>query len=218
MILIGSLLVLALFVFVGWAVSVEMFRHRWWRRRVESGDLRVIAGLILEAMAGWKRARPPRDVPASVWAGVRSAELVAVSAESATVSAVAEPEYRTEGGHRVLAVPLLDVAQQVAVRLVDMMLYDVPNLRLRRVRVDIYTTFTSEDGVPVQRAILSTTASREAAEGIPWESLTPAEVLARFETTVSLGPTGQLLPIELPPPEGVPPEQAAGGNERSESA
>ncbi|GBD23601.1 hypothetical protein HRbin29_01269 [bacterium HR29] len=209
MIVVGSLIVLALFVLVGWAVSVEMFRHRWWRRRVESGDLRVIAGLILEAMAGWRRSRPPRDLPAAVWAGICSAELVAVSAECATVSAVAEPEYRSEGGQRVLATPLLDVAQWVAVRLVDMMLYDVPNLRMPRVRVDVYTTFTGDDGVPVQRPILSVTASRRAAEGLPWESLTPAEVLARFEARMRLGPAGQPLPIDLPEPEGVPPAEVA---------
>jgi len=218
MIVVGSLLVLAIFVLVGWAVSVEMFRHRWWRRRVESGDLRVISGLILEAMAGWRRSRPPRDLPASVWAGVCSAQLVAVSPECATVSAVAEPEYRSEGGQRVLALPLLEVAQQVAARLVDMMLYDVPNLRMPRVRVDIYTTFTSDEGVPVQRPILSVTASRQAAEGLPWDSLTPAEVLARFDTVVRLGPAGQPLPIDLPELEGVPPEaaQASAGSEEAQ--
>lgn len=211
MLIVGSLLVLAVFVLVGWAVSVEMFRHRWWRRRVESGDLRVIAGLILEAMATWRRARPPRELSPAVWAGIQSAELVAVSPECATVSAVAEPEYRTEGGQRVLVTPLFEVAQHVAARLIDMMLYDVPNLRMSRIRVDIYATFTGDDAVPVQRPILSSMATREAAEGLPWESLQPPEVLARFQTTYRLGSAGQPLPIDLPDVEGVPPDVALTG-------
>ena len=39
-----------------------------------------------------------------------------------------------------------------------MMLYDVPNLRLGYVRVDVYSTFTGPDGTPVQRPILTATA------------------------------------------------------------
>ncbi len=210
MIVIGSLITLVLFVLVGWAVSVEMFRHRWWRKRVEAGDLRVIAGLILEAMRAWQRARPPQELAPGVWSGVQRAELVAVTADSATLSTSVEPEYRTEGGARVQVASALDVARAAAARLVDMMLYDVPNLRLRRVRIDVYTTFTDAQGLPVQRPVLSTVADRERAEGLPWESLTPEEILNRFDTLVRLGEAGQPLPIELPPVEGEPPETIFG--------
>jgi len=210
MIVIGSLITLALFVLVGWAVSVEMFRHRWWRKRGEAGDLRVIAGLILEAMRGWQRARPPQELSPSVWSAVQRAELVAVTADSATLSTAVEPEYRSEGGQRVQVASALDVAQAAAARLVDMMLYDVPNLRLRRVRVDVYTTFTDAHGVPVQRPVLSTVAERERAEGLPWEMLTPKEILHRFDTHVRLGEAGQPLPIELPPVEGESPDTIFG--------
>ena len=48
MIVIGSIATLAIFLFVGWAVSTEMFQQRAWRKRVESGD--VADELIREEM------------------------------------------------------------------------------------------------------------------------------------------------------------------------
>jgi hypothetical protein len=86
-----------------------------------------------------------------------------------------------------------------------MMLYDVPNLRLAHVRADLYSTFTGDDGTPVQRAILTTTADRAIADELNWEALTPAEVLGRFETRYEPGPGGRALPIALDPLVGEPP-------------
>ena len=45
MILVGLLLFAVVFLGVGWAVSTEMFQHRAWRRRVESGDTDIVAAL-----------------------------------------------------------------------------------------------------------------------------------------------------------------------------
>ena len=131
---------------------------------------------------------------------------MAVTAESATVSASAEGEFRTEEGARVQVATALDEAIGLAARLVDMMLYDVPNLRLATVRADIYSTFTGDDGVPAQRPILSTNASRSTADGLDWEALEPAEILGRFEATFARGPGGQGQAIILPPIEGSLPE------------
>jgi hypothetical protein len=208
-IVLGSIIVLAIFLITGWAVTTEMLQQRAWRRRVESGDVGIVAALIEEALGTWRRARPPKGLHTGLWAGVQGAQLVAVTQDSATVSAAADGEFRTEEGRRVQVESALDAAIALASKLVDMMLYDVPNLRLRSVRVDVYSTFTGNDGAPVQQPILTTTADRATADGLAWEALTPAEVLARFETHYERSPAGQGLPITLPPIAGDPPPASA---------
>ncbi len=202
MIVLGSIATLAVFILVGWAVSTEMFQQRAWRQRVAQGDVSIIAALLEEALAGWRRERQPREIGAIVWARVNAAQIVAVSADGVTVSSSAEAEYRTEGDIRVQVESALESAIAIAARLADRLLYDVPNLRLGVVRVDIFSTFTEGDGQPVQKPILSTTAERGIADNLVWDALTPAEVLGRFETSWDRGPTGQAVPITLPPIEG----------------
>ena len=60
MIVVMSVVILTLFLGVGWAVSTEMFQHRSWRKRVESGDTAIVRALIEEALGTWRRARPPK--------------------------------------------------------------------------------------------------------------------------------------------------------------
>lgn len=205
MIIIGSIVVLAIFLVTGWAVATEMFQQRAWRNRVAHGDSHLVAALIEEAMSGWRRARPPRALPASLWAGVQGAQLVAVTDDSASLSASAEGEFRTEEGRRVQVTSALDEAAALAAKLVDMLLYDVPNLRLDSVRVDVYSTFTAPTEAPVQRPILTTTASRQQADSLAWEAMTPAEILGRFQTNYIRTASGQAAAIDLPPIEGEPP-------------
>ena len=205
MIIIGSVVTLAIFLFVGWAVATEMFQHRAWRQKVESGDVAIVAALIEEALGTWRHARPPRGTATNLWAGVQGVQLVAVTEDSATVSTSAEAEFRTEEGQRVRTASALDSAVALAAKVIDMMLYDVPNLRLASVRVDVYTTFTGADGAPNQVPILSSTAERSIADSITWEALTPGEILGRFETHFETGAQGQSLPIVLHPVVGEPP-------------
>ncbi len=208
MIVVGSVITLALFLFVGWAVSAEMFQHRAWRRRVESGDVDIVGALVEEALSAWRRARPPKGTSASLWATVQGAQLIAVTQDSATLSTSADPEFRSEGGQRIQVAAALDSAIAAASKLIDMIMYDVPNLRLGRVRVDVYSTFTSSDGAPVQQPILTTTADRRVADELTWEALTPAEILGRFETTYERSQSGQPVAISLPPIDGEPPKPA----------
>ncbi len=205
MILIGAILALAFFLFGGWLISMEMFQQRSWRRRAAAGDHEITAALILEAMAAWRTARPPGDRPVSVWAGVQRAELVAATAETATVQSSAEGEFRStvEGRERVSSA--LDEAFALATGLVEMMLYDIPNLSLGSVRVDVYSTFPADDGAALQQPILTTTARRRDASAADWEGLAPAELLARFETAYQLGANGSALPIALSPVPGLCP-------------
>jgi hypothetical protein len=212
MILVGLLLFAVVFLGVGWAVSTEMFQHRAWRRRVESGDTDIVAALVEEALASWRRGRPPRGTPASLWAGVQAAQLMAVEASGVTLSTSAQGEFRAEGAARVQVASALDEAIALAARLLDMIMYDVPNLRLGYVRVDVYSTFTGADGTPQQLPILTVTGDRATADEMTWEAHTPEEILGRFEANFQRAPNGQPLPIELAPVPGVAPrptEQAA---------
>lgn len=218
MIILGSLVVLAIFLFVGWAVATEMFQHRAWRKRVESGDVRIVAALAEEAMNTWRRARPPKGVSSTLWAGVQSAQIVAIDAESATISAAAEGEFRSEGGQRRQVSSALDEAIELAARLIDMMLYDVPNLRLAEVRVDVYSTFTEGDGNPVQRPILTATAPRAIADSMTWEAMTAEEILGRFATHYERGAGGRAVPIELPPVVGDAPDPGPPASARAARA
>lgn len=212
MIALGMIVVLGIFLVVGWAVSAEMFQHRAWRKRVESGDVDIVAALIEEALSAWRKGRPPRGTAASLWAGVQEAQLIAVEQHGATVSSSAEAEFRTEAGQRVQVASALDSGIALASKLLDMILYDVPNLRLGYVRADIYSTFAGADGTPEQRPIITVTADRSTADSLEWEALTPEEVLRRFGATYERAAAGQPVPIELPPLEGQPPrptEEAA---------
>lgn len=203
----GTVVTLTLFLLVGWAVSTEMFQQRVWRRRVESGDLDIAAALVEEAMGGWRKIRAPAGVTAPVWAGIQGAQLFGVAPGEAAVSASAEAEFKNQGGERVQVASTLEAAMAIAARLVDMLLYDVPNLRLQRARVDIYTTFAGEDGQLAQQPILTTTADRFEADDLAWESMTPGEVLGRFSTVFDIGPGGSARPIELPEFESEAPNQ-----------
>ena len=202
MIVVGTVIGLAFFLFVGWIISTEMFQTRAWRRRVASGDHDIVEALILEAMGSWKVARPPRDVPASLWAGVQRAELAAATADLAVVQSSAEGEFRSVEGRREQVSSALDEAFALAARLVEMMLYDVPNLSLGSVRVDVYSTFTADGGAALQKPILTTTAHRADADGIDWDDLAPPEILARFETAWETTDAGLAAPITLPPIPG----------------
>ncbi|MEO8538850.1 MAG: hypothetical protein ABI577_03855 [bacterium] len=195
-----------IFAVVGWSVSTEMFQHRAWRRKVASGDTDIVAALIEESLATWKRGRPPRGTASSLWAGVQAAQLIAVETDGVTLSTSAEGEFRTEGATRVQVSTALDEAIALAAKLLDMIMYDVPNLRLGYCRVDVYSTFTGADGTPVQRPILTVTAERVTADDMTWEALTPEEILGRFGASYERAPSGQPVAIELPPIDGASPK------------
>ncbi|MEI2711297.1 MAG: hypothetical protein V9E96_20140 [Chitinophagaceae bacterium] len=103
----------------------------------------------------------------------------------------------------------MDEAIALAAKLLDMIMYDVPNLRLGYTRVDVYSTFTGADGTPVQRPILTATAERAIADDMTWEALTPEEILGRFDARYERAPGGQPVAIELPPIEGRSPRPTA---------
>jgi len=206
-IVVGSLVVLAIFLFVGWAVSAEMFQQRAWRQRVATGDVDIIGALIEEAMAYWRRGRIPRGMPGQRWAAVQGTELVAVEPGSATFSASIVPEYRAEGGRRVKVSSDMEEAAALAAKLLELLMFDVPNLRLAQVRLDIFASLGAGDD-STQQPILSATADRATADELDWDSLSAREVLDRFDTVWAEERDGAIIPITLRPIEGVRPRPA----------
>lgn len=204
-IVIGSLITLAIFLFVGWAVSAEMFQQRAWRKRVAEGDVDIIGALIGEAMSHWSKTRIPKGMPANRWAAIQGAELVAVAPNEATLSASVVPAYHSEDGRRVKVTSDLEEATELAARLLDLVMYDVPNLRLSQARVDVYASL--EEG-GAQQPILTSTADRATADDLVWEDLSAGELLSRFETKWPAEQDGRLLPVELPPIVGASPRPA----------
>jgi len=113
------------------------------------------------------------------------------------VSTSADPEFGAIDGKREQIASSLDTAYATALRLVEMIFYDVPNFRPNHVRVDVYTTFRDADGVAEALPILSVQADRASAMSLDW-NLPPAVLAREFETIADRAPNGEPRPIVLP--------------------
>ncbi len=183
-----------------YVIFQETRAHRYWRSLVARGDVDAIRMLLDQELDRWRTMRVPKGTPASLWHGTQTVELVAIGADAAHVSCMAEGEYRFSGGRpQEIAAPL-EAAMRVAAKLAEMILYDVPNLRLGAVRVDVYSTFHDARGAPEQRCILSTIADRAVADDLDWEALRPSEIIARFDSQYHVGERGVAESIDPGPP------------------
>ncbi|MDO8613763.1 MAG: hypothetical protein Q7R32_13230, partial [Dehalococcoidia bacterium] len=122
----------------------------------------------------------------------------------ASVSCQVESEYRLLDGRWVEVSSPLQEGFAVTACLADMLLYDVPNLRLDSVRIDVHTTFRDVGGTAERACILTTNVRRELAREVDWEEWTPAEIVDAFGGRYRLGERGVALPVD-------PVEGAAGG-------
>ena len=195
---IGFAIIAAIFGGFGLLLFKEARTHRFWRQLVAQDDREAIRGILDQEIERWKTQRPPKDVSAVVWAGVQGMDLLAASARYVRVSTSADPEFGAVDGEREQIASSLDTAYAVALRLVEMIFYDVPNFRPAHVRVDVYTTFRSEDGSASARPILCIEADRADALSIDW-SQPPQRLAAEFQTTANRAPNGEPRPIQLPP-------------------
>ena len=202
---IGFAIIAAIFGGFGLLLFKEARTHRFWRQLVAQDDREAIRGILDQEIERWKTQRPPKDVSAVVWAGVQGMDLLAASARYVRVSTSADPEFGAVDGEREQIASSLDTAYAVALRLVEMIFYDVPNFRPAHVRVDVYTTFRSEDGSASARPILCIEADRADALSIDW-SQPPQRLATEFQTTANRAPNGEPRPIQLPPED---PEFAA---------
>jgi len=59
---------------------------------------------------------------------------------------------------------------KITTKLAEMLLYDVPNVKLDHFQVDVYTSFRDESGHAEPRCILSTLVRRSTVEDFDWEN------------------------------------------------
>ena len=197
---IAAIVLFVLFVLVGIVIFKEVRTHLFWRRLVAEGDLDAIGQILAGEIDRWQAQRPPKGVSAAIWAGVQGMELIYGTRRLVYVGSTAEAEFRLVEGERTQVATALDTAFATAALLVEMILYDVPNLRPAYVRVDVYTTFRDESGVAVPRPILSLTADRETAAPLDWDWASPDEIMQTFSPLYRLSDSGEPLAIELSPP------------------
>jgi hypothetical protein len=64
---------------------------------------------------------------------------------------------------------------KITKKLAEMLLYDVPNVKLDRTQIDVYTSFRNQGGEAETHCILSTEVARHTVEHIDWEETEPAD-------------------------------------------
>jgi hypothetical protein len=193
---IASGFVLLVFISIGWVIVQGTRAQLFWRKRVDEGDVDVIEMLVKDEIARWKTMRVPKGASPETWRGVQTAELTGVDPDGVTLSAQAEGEYANVGGQRREVSGALAQGMSVAAKIADMTLYDIPNVMLPWVRVDIYSTYRDESGAS-QRCILTLTADRQLADKLAWDEMTGEEVVRAFGGRYSLDDRGNPLPIDV---------------------
>ena len=165
----GILVVVLLLLFTGFVIVQETARQMHWRGLVENGDLDAIRTLIEEQVETWHESRVPRGTSALIWHAVQTVELLDVTPNAAHISCNAEGENALVGGRRIESSSPLTEGMKITKRLAEMMLYDVPNVKVDQVQIDVYTSFRDENGHAEPRCILSTAVMRSTVEHIDWE-------------------------------------------------
>jgi len=165
-----------------------------YRELAQAGDIPTIREIVEQGLEEWRSAKPPKEVQPSVWRAVQTMELVDVGADYIRVSCVAEGQYRlVDGRWQEVSSPLQE-AMAVTAKTTDMLLYELPNLKLDSVQLDVYTTY--RDAASTRRqCILTCTAHREDARQVDWEGWTPEEIVQSLGARYRLDERGQVLPI-----------------------
>ncbi|HEX5478247.1 MAG TPA: hypothetical protein VFY79_00860 [Dehalococcoidia bacterium] len=195
---------LIVFVIVGFAIIQGTRAQLYWRKRVEEGDTEAIQALVGDEIMRWKTARAPRGVDPAVWHGVQGAELLEVKPDSVRVSAAAEGRYALVSGERREVSTALAEGMRLASKLADMVLYDIPNVKLADVRIDIYSTYRDAASTS-QQCILTVSCSRDVADVLDWDDMEAEEIMRAFGARFQLDDHGRALPLDPEAgPSGVP--------------
>ncbi|MEX0786148.1 MAG: hypothetical protein WD939_05885 [Dehalococcoidia bacterium] len=196
---IGVIVIAFLFLFFGFVLFKETSTHRFWRRKVQEGDLEMITQLVQVEVEHWRTERPPKGTPATVWQGIQGVELLDIGQDYIHASTTAEPQFALVAGERRQVSSALDEAKRITAALAERFFYDIPHIRAERVQIDCYTTFHELGGEALQRCILSTLAQRADAAEIDWDD-DPSDVIAeRLGARYQLDARGDAQPIDPEP-------------------
>jgi hypothetical protein len=202
--MVGIGIVFLIFLVVAWVIVQGTRAQLAWRALVDAGDVSAIQTLVSEEVARWKTARMPKGMAPGIWHGVQSAELIDTKPEGVRLSATAEGQYALVDGVRREVTSSLDEAFALTARLADMVMYDIPNVKLPYTQVDIYSTFRDAGGAS-QRCIMSTLCERHLAEAVDWDEMSGEEIVRAFGGRFSLDDAGHPNPIDPDAaPSGVP--------------
>ena len=193
---VGILIVVLLFVLVGFVLFKETRKHRFWQEKVDEGDHEMITQLVEEEVAHWRTESPPKGTPAAVWQGIQGVELIDIGRGYIRASTTAEPQFAQVGGQRRQVSGALDEGKRITARLVERFLYDIPHIRPDEVQIDLYTTFHEPGGEASQHCILSTNAHRKDAAEIDWENDPPEVIAERLGARYDLDERGHARSIQ----------------------
>ncbi len=196
----GILAIAIVFLLVAYVILQGTRATLAYRKAAAAGDLKAIRDLTEAAITAWRSVKPPKEVPSQVWRGIQGLDLVDVGPDFVRVSCPAQSEYRLLDGRWLEVANPLEEAMAVTARAADMLLYELPNVRLASIQIDVYTTFRDSSGEAQRSCILSTIARRDAARTVDWDHWTAAEIVAALGGRYRLSDSGQPLPID--PDEG----------------
>jgi hypothetical protein len=202
--LIGIAVIGTLLAYVVWQ---GMRAANKYRELAAAGDIPTIRLIVDEALAEWHSARPPKGLPLAVWAGIQTMEVVDVGPDYVHVSCSAEGEYKMVDGRWLETKSPLQEAMAITAKATEMLLYELPHVKLDRVVVDVYTTYRDATGARRER-ILTCDAHRQDARQVDWDEWTPQQITGRLGARYRLGEHGQALPLSpngetaQPPVEG----------------
>jgi hypothetical protein len=184
-----------LFLIVGWVIVQGTRAQLEWRKLVDEGDVSAITTLVSDELTRWKTIRMPKGTQPSIWHGVQSAEFVEAMPDGVRISATTEAQYATVDGKRQEISSSFHEARKVTAKLADMVLYDIPNVKLPYVQIDVYNTYRS-DVESTQRCVLTTICTREVADVLAWEEMDAEEVVTAFGGRYILDDRGNPLAVD----------------------
>ena len=192
----GIIVILLILLFVAFVIVQETFAQLHWRGLVEEGDVDAIRELVDVEAERWRTSRVPKGTPALLWHGVQTVELLEVNEKGARLSCNAEGEFSLQNGRRIETSSPLVEGMKITKKLAEMTLYDVPNVKLDHVQIDVYTSYRDEGGRAEPRCILSTLIRRRMVETVDWEEISGADFVALNDGYFDTGLDGSVHPIE----------------------
>jgi len=192
----GILIILLIVLFIAYAIVQETRAQMHWRGLVAAGDVDAIRQLLEAEVESWHTERVPRGTPALLWHGVQTAVIVDVDATGTRLSCSAEGESAIVDGRRVETSSPLAEGMKITMKLAEMALYDVPNLKLDRVQIDVYTSFRGESGRADALCVLSTRVERRQVEHIDWEETAAPDFVELTAGRFAAADDGRLMAIE----------------------
>ena len=188
---------------IAYAILQETRAQMHWRKLVSEGNVDAVRQLLEDEIERWHTERVPKGMPALLWHGIQTVELIDVTADAARLNCSAEGEYQLVAGRRIETSSPLAEGKKITMKLADMVLYEVPNLKLGSVQVDVYTSFRDAEGHSEPRCILSTNVERSDVEDMDWESTTAEEFIEVSRGRYAVSGNGAVHPVDPLPWDAV---------------